>query len=73
MVSCLGAMPVMVVAEWDVIAVMLDGSELNGMMSTLFANNLAPAEAAFHGDPVDALKDVDRLNRGLLTLLTLLS
>jgi hypothetical protein len=57
--------PVMVVAKWDVTAMMLDGSELNGMMPTLFADNPAAAEVVFHGDPVNARKDVDRLNRAL--------
>jgi hypothetical protein len=57
--------PVMVVAGWDVTTMMLDRFELNGMMPTLFADNPAAAEVAFHGDPVNARKDVDRLNRVL--------
>jgi hypothetical protein len=57
--------PVMVVAEWDITATMLDGSDLHGMMPTLFAENPSAAEVAFHGDPVNARKDVDRLNRCL--------
>ena len=57
--------PVMVVAEWDITAAMLDGSDLHGMMPTLFAENPSAAEVAFHGDPVNARKDVDRLNRCL--------
>jgi hypothetical protein len=52
--------PVMVVA-----AMMLDVSELNGMMPPLFAENPGAGEVAFHGDPVNARKDVDRLNRCL--------
>jgi hypothetical protein len=59
----------MVVAELDVTAMMLDGSERNGMMptgtGTLFAENPGAAEVAFHGDPVNAREDVDRLNRCL--------
>ncbi len=37
------------------------GRQLNGMMPTLFAENPGAAEVAFHGDPVNARKDVDRL------------
>jgi hypothetical protein len=55
----------MVVAEWDITVTMLDGSDLHGMMPTLFAENPSAAEVAFHGDPVNARKDVDRLNRCL--------
>jgi hypothetical protein len=53
--------PVMVVAEWDITATMLDGIDLHGMMPTLVAENPSAAEVAFHGDPVNARKDVDRL------------
>jgi hypothetical protein len=55
----------MVVAEWDVTAMLLDGSELSGMMPTLFAENPAVAEVAFHADPGNGRRDVDRLNRSL--------
>ncbi len=55
----------MVVAEWDVTAMLLDGSELSGMMPTLFAENPAAAEVAFHADPGNGRRDVDRLNRSL--------
>jgi hypothetical protein len=55
----------MVVAEWDVTAMLLDGSELSGMMPTLLAENPAAAEVAFHADPVNGRRDVDRLNRSL--------
>ncbi len=41
--------PVMVVAEWDVTTMMLDRSELNGMMPTLFADNPATAESRSMG------------------------
>jgi|688.fasta_scaffold187548_2 hypothetical protein len=55
----------MVVAEWDVTAMLLDGSDLSGMMPTLFAENPAAAEVAFHADPGNGRRDVDRLNRSL--------
>jgi hypothetical protein len=42
-----------------------DGSELSGMMPTLFADNPAAAEVAFHSDPGNGRRDVDRLNRSL--------
>jgi hypothetical protein len=56
---------VMDVAEWDVTAIMLDASELNGMMPTLFTENPGAAEVAFHGDLVNARKEVD--NRDCVT------
>ena len=57
--------PVMLAAQWDVSASLLDGEDLVGMAPTLFPDNPAAAEVAFLADHRFARKDVDRINRAL--------
>jgi hypothetical protein len=57
--------PTLLAAEWPLEAELFDGEVLRGVVPVLFAENPAGAETTLHGDPANARKDVDRLQRSL--------
>jgi hypothetical protein len=57
--------PTLLAAKWPLEAELFDGEVLHGVVPVLLAKNPAAAETTLHGDPANARKDVDRLQRGL--------
>ena len=60
---CRDNVPVIVLADWDLDAEMLDEEHMSGVMPVLFSDNPQASIAAIRANPVQAKEDVEALNK----------